>query len=940
MITPVVDSLKYLTPLSYDVLIYCIIEVLADSSKGRTQADGASISPWIMSLANFCGCVVKKYPCELPGLLQFIANQLKSEKSLDLFVLKEIVNKMAGIEATDQMTNDQLAALSGGELLRQEGGYFNQVRNTRKSSIRLKNALIENNLALPLCMLMAQQRNCIIYRDQEYSHLKLVGKLYDQCQATLVQFGSFLSNSLSIDDYSGRIPPLDQLLTSYNLNPDVAFFLVRPMISHRIFVKYEEIKKVAVGIEQSKLYHQAWDSVTAPLVESIISSSSSLVGKSWDELSSRLFVTFWILSMYDLEVPKTAYDKETEKVKAQIQKAEEGSNTTVAKKKKEIEKSRMLLEKLLEEQLLQDQHVSRVRSTLDAEKDQWFKSKLLRTEMTTQFFQHCIFPRCIFSASDAFFCAKFIILLHTLKTPNFSTLVAIDRIFADITFTMCSCTENEANNYGRFLAAILDTITRWHMDKSIFEKECATFPGFVAKFSETVNPRHVEYEDYRHVCHKWHYRMTKAVILCFDSGEYLQIRNSLLILTKILNYFPVVNNFALAIDRRVEDIRSNEKNNRKDLYALATGYIGQLKARKPFFMHESAFHFTNKPNSASKSNSNANPVQSSQNTSNQAQASAPTNQQTASSQPQQNSSTSNSHQTQQPQPPLQQQVQQIQQQSNSPSVQNSPVRNSHQSSSRSQSPACANNNGSKNGGSTTVKGESSSNSGGGSSKSKRPSTSTPDNSEYHPSSSSSSSKKKTSSSQDSSNSSSGSSTSKKRSSTTISSGNHNSNSGSNNINISSNANNSSSSHSNSSQSLSSTKGHELFDLLYPKEQSKKETSSSASLGPTSVVCSVSSSQSSSNSTSSKKRPSDSSSRSMMDSPDRMSSRSKKSKIDSNQSSYPSHSSSSSAPQHQPPLPPPPYHPPHHSHHRMSSSSQSRYSSSSGGGSSSSRGYHR
>lgn len=39
MIGPVVDSLKYLTPLSYDVLGYCIVEVLSDN-KERVANDG------------------------------------------------------------------------------------------------------------------------------------------------------------------------------------------------------------------------------------------------------------------------------------------------------------------------------------------------------------------------------------------------------------------------------------------------------------------------------------------------------------------------------------------------------------------------------------------------------------------------------------------------------------------------------------------------------------------------------------------------------------------------------------------------------------------------------------------------------------------------------------------------------------------------------------
>ena len=210
--------------------------------------------------------------------------------------------------------------------------------------------------------------------------------------------------------------------------------------------------------------------------------------------------------------------------------------------------------------------------------------------MTTQFLQYCLFPRCIFTASDALFCAKFVYLLHMLKTPNFSTLICYDRIFGDISYTMCSCTENEASHYGRFLCSVLETVMRWHRDRSLFEKECAKYPGFITKFSE-ADPVHVDYENYRHVCHKWHYRLTKALILCLDSEDYMQIRNSLVVLTKIISFFPLVTNFAQAIEKRVDIIRDKEKSNRKDLYALATGYLGQLKSKRPSFVPEQEFHY-------------------------------------------------------------------------------------------------------------------------------------------------------------------------------------------------------------------------------------------------------------------------------------------------------------------------------------------------------------
>lgn len=75
---------------------------------------------WLQGSANFCGAIYKKYNIELSGLLQYVANQLKAHKSLDLLILKEVCQKMTGIEAAEEMTNEQLNAMAGGELLRSE----------------------------------------------------------------------------------------------------------------------------------------------------------------------------------------------------------------------------------------------------------------------------------------------------------------------------------------------------------------------------------------------------------------------------------------------------------------------------------------------------------------------------------------------------------------------------------------------------------------------------------------------------------------------------------------------------------------------------------------------------------------------------------------------------------------------------------------------------
>ena len=85
----------------------------------------------------------------------------------------------------------------------------------------------------------------------------------------------------------------------------------------------------------------------------------------------------------------------------------------------------------------------------------------LHVSKLTRSLRNSSFP----SSSDAVYAAKFVYVIHMLKTPNFSTLICFDRIFCDITYTVNCCTENEAGRYGRFLAALLETVMKWHSDK-------------------------------------------------------------------------------------------------------------------------------------------------------------------------------------------------------------------------------------------------------------------------------------------------------------------------------------------------------------------------------------------------------------------------------------------------------------------------------------------
>ncbi|CAB3360322.1 Hypothetical predicted protein [Cloeon dipterum] len=620
LINPVVDSLKYLTSLSYDVLGCCLVEALSQADKKRFKHDGTSISLWLQSLASFCGAVFKKYPIDLAGLLQYVANQLLAQKSLDLLIVKEIVHKMAGVEAAEELTSDQLEATCGGELLRGEASNYVVTKNTKKSSNRLKESLTEHNLAVPLCLLMAQQRYCVVYKETEQSHLKLVGKLFDQCQDTLVQYGTFLASSLNIEEYNSRLPPISNLLSKYYIHSDVAFFLARPMFNHAInnqvdiLRKSRSSQKSLTVAEKHELYIEACELILNPVVDSV---KPLHPPKVWEDISPNFIVTFWSLTSYDLYVPAEAYQREVDKLKQQAHQQSDSKDGSSTKNKREQEKTLAMVERLQEEWKKHNEHVDKVMARLKKEKDTWFLSrsaKSAKNETITQFLQLCVFPRCTFTAPDALYCAKFVEVIHSLKATNFTTLLCYDRIFCDITYMVTSCTENEANRLGRFLCAMLDTVTRWHKSKETYDDECANFPGFVTKFKVSNQfsdaNDHVGYENYRHVCHKWHYKITKALVVCLDSKDYVQIRNSLIILIKILPHFPVLVKLYHIIDARIEKVRSEEKDKRQDLYILATSYSGQLKARSSKMIHEKDFHLVSEKRAGETSKSEANASES------------------------------------------------------------------------------------------------------------------------------------------------------------------------------------------------------------------------------------------------------------------------------------------------------------------------------------------
>ncbi|KRX76205.1 THO complex subunit 2, partial [Trichinella sp. T6] len=562
LIGPVVESLRFVTNLSYDVLAFCIIEHLARPEKQKLKVSHATISSWLQSLATFVGSVFKKYNIELSGVLQFVTNQLKRGTSLDLLVLGEIVKNMSGVETARNLTRDQIETYAGGDILKSEVGHLSQMRNMRRSVHRLKDSLLQDDLAVTLCILIAQQRKVIVFKDGAKVHLKLAGQMLDQCHETFIQFAHFLMANVEIEEYTRRMPLADELLQLYNLDCSSAMFLTRPAYNYKIREKFQELikaEKAGQQLEDSKkmqYYISACEEIYLPLQNKMKELSQP---EMRPELTTKFFVTFWTLSLYDLFVPTKAYQTAIDGIRKSIEQLESCRELTESKRRKEKERFLQQESKLLQEQQTHLEHVSLV------------KARLMSSENRSGVADGSSmpFPKVCLSRSRC---------------------VLLCQIYRNVPFIQ----NTKFSNFVR--SPVCQNMKQVAMAGSY---ECANHPGFITRIKAVggSNNDHsrdfVDYESFRHVLNKWHYKITRAVLICLTSDSFILIRNILLILMKILPYFPLLHNLMLTIEKRVIDVRDREKDKRQDLHVLAASYWGHLKLRKDHMFAEEDFHAVN-----------------------------------------------------------------------------------------------------------------------------------------------------------------------------------------------------------------------------------------------------------------------------------------------------------------------------------------------------------
>ncbi|KAH9077515.1 transcription factor/nuclear export subunit protein 2-domain-containing protein [Lactarius deliciosus] len=261
----VVQALRYATNMGFDVLVYIILDALANPHKDRVKDDGVNTSDWLQSLASFTGMLFRRYSADLSPLLKYIVHQLYAGQTTEIVVLRELIWKMAGIEPLPSLSETQIAAMAGGPTLRIEA-VASSARGARldpgdavlKGPQRLGKALLDSQLALPLLVQVAQQRQSAVYKIPD-AHLKSLAGLYDATHGVLLQYLELLTSPAVIQpqDYAQKVvPTLAELGEKYGICPSICMQIIRPILHSSLLaaaLAAEEQERVASEEAEKRL---------------------------------------------------------------------------------------------------------------------------------------------------------------------------------------------------------------------------------------------------------------------------------------------------------------------------------------------------------------------------------------------------------------------------------------------------------------------------------------------------------------------------------------------------------------------------------------------------------------------------------------------------------------------------------------------------------------
>ncbi|KAJ4366896.1 THO2 plays a role in transcriptional elongation [Neocucurbitaria cava] len=317
------------------------------------------------------------------------------------------------------------------------------------------------------------------------------------------------------------------------------------------------------------------------------------------------FVTFWQLSLPDVD--EGGIDQQYRDTIAHFERQlpppvpeRRGYNPNIPRKEtEEARRAKVEIAKLKDEQQLVIKANLVTQDNLRVEMQRWFdgipmggsRSDALHNALL----QDCFIPRSRMSLQDAQFASSMLKFMHKSGVPGFRIIKVLDLLFHanKLTCIISMYTEDESAAFGRFLSDILRELQIWHDNKDDAYVKHAhglqkKVPGFGKRFDADRNATEfLEYKDFCLLLYKWHKALFTALKTCVDSGNFMQIRNSINILNALYPTFPKVDSMANELRQTITQLA--EVDERDDLKTSLQSILAGFKKSARFWQKEHEF---------------------------------------------------------------------------------------------------------------------------------------------------------------------------------------------------------------------------------------------------------------------------------------------------------------------------------------------------------------
>ena len=617
-INTIVSTFNFCSDLSRDVITYSICKLLIENKVANIDKDSIAIDKEFKNFCDFISYFYKKYyNSEINGLINFFIDKLnKSPENMDIFILKELMEKMTGIKTQ----ND-------GEIITESGGYnfYLECKYSRKEINTFKkptNALMKgiqnNDNFISLFLLLNLQKRKVLYLNK--LNFRLMSFIYDQIHLINLQFQKLLKYFVKENIFIkiSDVLTSDILIKKYHFTPQTIFRLLRKN-GQKIYelTKEEYIK----NISQYKEIYDEYINYKKEFLENEYDTSyldktnfvNEFYRPFWTSITPEFFFIFNYLELEDIFFPKNEYNKKITDLSNEAKQDPNGSKIKdVLKDLTEEEKNlsshnqkvldflkdkfgNVLIQNSLplnnmeskndknftEKEKKEDnaQPIKKEENKSlpklmdleekDKEKKIDKKNMINKKELTQSLIQYLFYPRIIISKGDALYVQKLINLLIIYKGDTINTIDIMNKIPKFLLKEILCVTECEAENIGIFLNSFLNDIKSFQ-NEQFWDKNCKHNISFSRKLEEISI---VELKDFKYAFDALIKNLTNSIeTMLRNEKDYLNIRNIIIMLSKMPKIIPPTKEKARSLLTVLTEIYKTNQD-----FILLQSYINELQ---------------------------------------------------------------------------------------------------------------------------------------------------------------------------------------------------------------------------------------------------------------------------------------------------------------------------------------------------------------------------